>query len=95
MALSGLAGLALENARFVFKKPVFPDDDDEENVGDEGEGDGGGDIVDFSDMNQDMSDDEDIAENVELQIEPTNQVDAEEREMIKGEIDPDDWKREV
>ena len=46
-------------------------------------------------MNQDMSEDEDIAENVEQQIEPMTQQDAEDREMIEGGIDPDDWRREV
>ena len=43
---------------------------EEENQEGDDNQDGNGDIMDFAVMNQDMSEDEDIAENVEQQIEP-------------------------
>jgi len=73
------------------KKPIIPEDDAEEDGGEEDDMEGNADLADM--IMDDISDTEEIAEFVEEEI-PRDQAREEEREMIDGAIDPDDWERE-
>ena len=84
-----LSKQALSNSRFNFKAPVIPDDDADE--GDDEEDDMEG-QADLADVQQEISDEEDIAELVE--DEEVVEKD-EDREILEAGIDPDEWEREV
>lgn len=90
-ALLELSQVALNNSRFKFRKPIIPDDDAEEDGAEEDDMEGNADLAD--NVQDNFSDDEDIAEFVEEEI-PRDQKEEEDREMIEAGIDPDEWERE-
>ena len=86
-ALYELSQLALQNKRFKWRKPVIPEDDEEDGGGDE-EDEMEGNMDDL--INQDLSDD-DLMEEMP---DDMPHVKDEDHEMIETEIDPDEWVRE-
>lgn len=90
-ALYELAQLALQNKRFQFRRPVIPEDDEEEGQGDD-EDDMEGNMDEL--INQELSDEEDVAEFIEEIPDDMPMVKEEDREMIEAEVDPDEWIRE-
>ena len=90
-ALYELSQMALQAKRFKWRKPIIPEDDEDEGQGDE-EDEMEGNIDDL--INQDLSDDEDVAEFVEEIPDDIPHVKDEDHEMIETGIDPDEWIRE-
>lgn len=89
-ALHGLVKVALKAQKFKFRKPVIPEDDEEE--GDDM--DDGGQIADLA--NDVFDDEEDIAELVETGANDLKANDFEnpDNAIIEAGIDPDEWYRE-
>jgi len=85
-----LGKLALQGNKFKFRAPVIPDDDADEGDDEEDDMEGQADLADM--MQQDFSEEEDIAELVE---EEEVQEKDEDWEIIEAGIDPDEWEREV
>ena len=83
--------MALQSTRFKFRKPIIPEDEDGDDGGEEDDMEGNADLADA--VHNDFSDDEDIAELVEVD-EPRDLGKEEDREMIDTRIDPDEWLRE-
>ena len=73
--------MALQAKRFKWRKPIIPEDDEDEGQGDE-EDEMEGNIDDL--INQDLSDDEDVAEFVE-EIPDDIFLDLGDKETIKQE----------
>ena len=85
-----LSRLALGQSRFKFRTPVIPEDDVDEGDNEEDDMEGQADLADM--MQQDFSDEDDIAELVEEEEIVENQ---EDRKIIEAGIDQDEWEREV
>lgn len=89
-ALHGLVQVALKAQKFKFRQPVIPEDDEDEGKQDEG------DDINEVDIQNDLDDDDDIAELVE---EGANDIRANDFEnpdnaIIETQIDADEWYRE-
>lgn len=96
-ALHGLVQVGLKAQKFKFRQPVIPDDDEGDDGGEMGDGDdmeGNADIADL--VNNDLDEDDDIAELVEVGANDLKANDFEnpDNAIIEAAIDPDEWYRE-